>query len=53
MYPGSRYLAQQGAITVPLPSFDGDAEDAELIAWVGDLLGAIFPAPVPAEVPPA
>ncbi|MDQ1582403.1 MAG: hypothetical protein QOF36_457 [Microbacteriaceae bacterium] len=53
MYPGSRYLAQQGAITVPLPSFGGDAEDAELIAWVGDLLGAIFPAPVPAEVPPA
>jgi transcription-repair coupling factor (superfamily II helicase) len=53
MYPGSRYLAQQGAITVPLPSFDGDNEDAELIAWVGDLLGAIFPAPVPAEVPPA
>ncbi|HEV7565739.1 MAG TPA: transcription-repair coupling factor [Microbacteriaceae bacterium] len=53
MYPGSRYLEQQGAITVPLPSFDGDAEDAELIAWVGDLLGAIFPAPVPAEVPPA
>ncbi|TAL41464.1 MAG: transcription-repair coupling factor, partial [Salinibacterium sp.] len=41
MYPGSRYLAQPGAVTVPLPSDQGDAE---LIEWTSNLLATIFAA---------
>jgi transcription-repair coupling factor (superfamily II helicase) len=52
MYTGSRYLAQHKAITVPMPRVDGEAPgDSELIAWVGTLLGAIFPAPEPVDAP--
>lgn len=52
MYPGSRYFTQTGVLSVPLPDKHGQPlEDAELIAWVTQLLTAIFPAPVaePAE----
>jgi transcription-repair coupling factor (superfamily II helicase) len=46
MYPGSRHFAQQRAISVPLKTVDGAMlPDAELIAWVGGLLEAIFPLP--------
>jgi transcription-repair coupling factor (superfamily II helicase) len=51
MYPGSKYHAAPKVVTVPLPRPDGEApEDGDLIAWVASLLGAIFPAPEPAEV---
>ncbi len=43
MYPGSRYLAQASAITVPLPP---SPSDADLIAWVTNLLSAVFGADV-------
>lgn len=47
MYPGSRYFAQQGVLSVPLPDLSDDANpDAALIAWVSQLLTAIFPPPV-------
>ncbi|MET0784569.1 MAG: transcription-repair coupling factor, partial [Leifsonia flava] len=53
MYPGSRYFTQTGVLSVPLPDKHGQPlEDAELIAWVTQLLTAIFPAPV-AEKPEA
>ncbi|WP_210479443.1 transcription-repair coupling factor [Naasia sp. SYSU D00948] len=43
MYPKSRILAQGSAILVPLPERDGALPaDPELIAWVGELLQAIF-----------
>ncbi|MBN9238556.1 MAG: transcription-repair coupling factor [Micrococcales bacterium 70-64] len=45
MYPGARYHAAAAAALVPLPA---EHTDAQLIAWTDDLLGAIFPAPVPA-----
>jgi transcription-repair coupling factor (superfamily II helicase) len=41
MYPGSRYLAQPGAVIVPLPS---EQSDAQLIEWASGLLAAIFAA---------
>ncbi|MET0854648.1 MAG: TRCF domain-containing protein, partial [Microterricola sp.] len=47
MYPGSRYFAQQGVLSVPLPDVSDDANpDAALIGWVSQLLTAIFPPPV-------
>jgi transcription-repair coupling factor (superfamily II helicase) len=46
LYPGARYLAQGAAVLVPLPA---SADDAQLIAWAGDLLQAIFGASVTAE----
>ena len=50
MYPGSKYHAAPKVVTVPLPRVNGEAPaDTELIAWVGSLLGAIFPVPEPVE----
>jgi transcription-repair coupling factor (superfamily II helicase) len=47
MYPGSRYFAQQGVLSVPLPDLSDAANpDAALIGWVSQLLTAIFPPPV-------
>ncbi|NEM90715.1 transcription-repair coupling factor [Galbitalea soli] len=49
MYPGSRYLAQAKALTVPMPRIGGEPlDDAALVDWTATLLGAIFPAPVDA-----
>ncbi|THG36184.1 transcription-repair coupling factor [Glaciibacter flavus] len=49
MYPGSRYVTQNGSISIPLPSSHGEVlADAELIAWVTQLLTALFPESVPA-----
>ena len=45
LYPGARLFAQAKAISVPLP---GELTDAELVAWVTQLLLAIFPVPVAA-----
>ncbi len=44
MYPGSRYLAAQHAVLVPMPRINGDAlADADLIGWTTQVLDAIFP----------
>ncbi|MET1051394.1 MAG: transcription-repair coupling factor [Mycetocola sp.] len=49
MYPGGKYLAQANALIVPMPDNHGEKlGDAELIAWVGQFLDALFPLP-PAE----
>jgi transcription-repair coupling factor (superfamily II helicase) len=38
LYPGAKWVAALGAAVVPMPSKDGD----DLIAWVDDLVGAIY-----------
>ncbi|MCX7521828.1 transcription-repair coupling factor [Microbacterium sp. STN6] len=48
MYPKARYFTQNNSISVPLPTGDGSA-DSGLIAWVADLLKALFPASQAAE----
>jgi transcription-repair coupling factor (superfamily II helicase) len=49
MYQGARYFAQAKALSVPMPRVNAEPlEDADLIDWVAQLLGAIFPAPVEA-----
>ena len=49
MYPGSKYHAAPKVATVPLPRVNGEAlDDAALIGWVADLLGALFPEKEPA-----
>jgi transcription-repair coupling factor (superfamily II helicase) len=49
MYPGSKYHAAPKVATVPMPKVNGEAlDDAALIEWVGDLLGALFPEKEPA-----
>ncbi|MGN6325027.1 transcription-repair coupling factor [Pseudolysinimonas sp.] len=48
LYPGARLFAQAKALSVPLPK---DADDAALVAWVGELLDAIFPIAAPAPAP--
>ncbi|MBI5160684.1 MAG: transcription-repair coupling factor [Micrococcales bacterium] len=45
LYPGAKLFAQANTIAVPVP--EGLA-DADLVTWVGDLLGAIFPVKEPA-----
>jgi transcription-repair coupling factor (superfamily II helicase) len=46
MYPGGKYLAQANALIVPMPEKHGEKlADAELIAWVGQFLDALFPLP--------
>lgn len=47
MYAGAKYHAAPKVAMVPLPRVNGEApEDADLIAWVATLLGALFPEPV-------
>ncbi|UCR88968.1 transcription-repair coupling factor [Mycetocola spongiae] len=46
MYPSAKYLANGDALVVPMPVINGEAlADAELIAWVRELLDALFPLP--------
>jgi transcription-repair coupling factor (superfamily II helicase) len=46
MYPGGKYLAQANALIVPMPEKHGEKlTDADLIAWVGQFLDALFPVP--------
>jgi transcription-repair coupling factor (superfamily II helicase) len=48
MYPGARYVKAQRVILVPMPRVNGDAlADADLIAWVANLLEAILPVAEP------
>ncbi|GGF28100.1 transcription-repair coupling factor [Subtercola lobariae] len=46
LYPSSKYFAAAAALSVPMPVVNGESlPDAELIAWVENLLAAIFPPP--------
>ncbi|RFA11573.1 transcription-repair coupling factor [Subtercola boreus] len=50
MYPTAKYMGAAAALSVPMPVVNGHPlPDAELIAWVESLLGAIFPAPTSAS----
>jgi transcription-repair coupling factor (superfamily II helicase) len=51
LYPKAKLVASGEALVVPLPG-DGDpVSDTDLIAWVGQLLDALFP--VPEQAPAA
>ena len=46
LYPNAKLLAAGEALVVPMPRPHGEAlADADLIAWVGQLLTALFPEP--------
>ncbi|WOF24350.1 transcription-repair coupling factor [Microbacterium betulae] len=46
LYPGAKILSGGEAMVVPLPVADGEPlADAELVAWVAQLLDAVFPPP--------
>lgn len=48
MYPGAKLFAQNDVILVPFPTPGGEAPgDADLIAWVSNLIGVIFPVEQP------
>lgn len=48
MYPGAKVFAQNDVILVPFPTPGGEAPgDGDLIAWVSNLIGVIFPAEAP------
>ncbi|RXZ45983.1 transcription-repair coupling factor [Agromyces binzhouensis] len=45
MYPGAKLFPQNDVILVPFPTPGGEAPgDADLIEWVSNLIGVIFPA---------
>jgi len=47
MYLGSKYFTQTGVVSVPMPVINGEPlADGDLIAWVSQLLVAIFGAEV-------
>jgi transcription-repair coupling factor (superfamily II helicase) len=48
LFPGARYFAQTKSVTVPMPRKNGEAlPDGELIAWVEQLLTAVYGAEAP------
>lgn len=48
MYPGAKLFAQNDVILVPFPTPGGEAPgDADLIEWVSNLVGVIFPSEQP------
>jgi transcription-repair coupling factor (superfamily II helicase) len=48
LYPKAKLLAGGDALVVPLPTAGGErVSDADLIAWVGQLLDQLWPAPKP------
>ncbi|WP_353827162.1 transcription-repair coupling factor [Agromyces sp. SYSU T0242] len=50
MFPGARLFPQNDVVLVPFPTPGGEAPgDADLIEWVSNLVGAIFPVEQPAE----
>ena len=50
MYPGAKHFAQNDVILVPFPTPGGELPgDADLIEWVSNLIGVIFPVEQPAE----
>ncbi|WP_345803204.1 transcription-repair coupling factor [Microbacterium sp. AZCO] len=54
LYPKAKLVASGEALVVPLPAAGGEpVGDADLIAWVGQLLEQLFPEPVSTEAAPA
>ncbi len=50
LYPAAKLLSGGDALVVPMPRPGGEAlGDAELVAWVAQLLGQLWPAEVPAQ----
>jgi transcription-repair coupling factor (superfamily II helicase) len=50
MYQGAKLFPQNDVILVPFPTPGGEAPgDADLIEWVSNLIGVIFPVEQPAE----
>ncbi|WP_029149238.1 transcription-repair coupling factor [Microbacterium indicum] len=50
LYPGAKVIGGADALVVPMPQAGGEPlGDAELLAWVRQLLDAIFPLPKKAE----
>ncbi|AWB89798.1 transcription-repair coupling factor [Salinibacterium hongtaonis] len=50
MYPGAKYVAQAGALVVPLPKAGGELySDDALVQWVGALFDAMLPDEKPVE----
>ncbi|MCI2959345.1 transcription-repair coupling factor [Agromyces atrinae] len=53
LYPGGKYFAQNDVALVPFPVVDGvPLTDEKLVAWVQQLLEALFPLPEKAAVAP-
>ncbi|WP_221585294.1 transcription-repair coupling factor [Microbacterium sp. G2-8] len=53
LYPGAKVIGGADALVVPLPQAGGDAIDDEgLLAWVRQLLDAIFPLPKATDTAP-
>jgi transcription-repair coupling factor (superfamily II helicase) len=51
LHPSAKLLAGGDALVVPLPKAGGEpVADADLIAWVGQLIDQLWPAPKAAEV---
>ncbi|GAB2851556.1 transcription-repair coupling factor [Microbacterium insulae] len=54
LYPKAKLLAGGDALVVPLPTAGGEAvSDADLIAWVGQLLDQLWPERKPDQAAPA
>ncbi|MDN3309787.1 transcription-repair coupling factor [Microbacterium oryzae] len=52
LHPGAKILSGGEAMVVPLPQADGEPlGDADLIAWVAQLLDALFPLPKRDDAP--
>lgn len=52
LYPKAKLVSGSDAVVVPLPSAGGESlSDADLIAWVGQLIEQMWPAPKLAEAP--
>jgi transcription-repair coupling factor (superfamily II helicase) len=46
LYPKAKLISSGDALVVPLPNAGGEPmRDADLIAWVGQLLDALWPEP--------
>ncbi|MBD7956897.1 transcription-repair coupling factor [Microbacterium sp. Sa4CUA7] len=53
LYPKGKLLAGGDAMVIPMPTAGGEPlADADLVAWVGDVLNQFFPLPAPADREP-
>jgi transcription-repair coupling factor (superfamily II helicase) len=52
LYPAAKLLAGGDALVLPMPRPDGEpVADNDLIAWVGQLIDQLWPAPKPEPAP--
>jgi transcription-repair coupling factor (superfamily II helicase) len=50
LYPKAKLMSGGEAVVVPLPTAGGErVSDADLVAWVGELIDQLWPAEVPAQ----